>query len=106
MVNYKITKTSLFQPSTPSKIPKGNKGLINHISKTFLTSDKLMEMRKCIVLKYAWEEEDDSSSAVAVVDSTVAAVGELLGLESTNQSFKDPSLAAMKPMPLQGNGLI
>ena len=65
-----------------------------------------MEMRKSIVLKYAWEEEDDSSSAVAVVDSTVAAVGELSGLESTNQSFEDPSLVAIKPVPLRGNGLI
>ena len=70
---------------------------------SFLTTDKLMEMRNSIVLKYAWEEEDGSSSAVAVVGSTVAAVGELSGLESTNQSFEDPSLAAIEPMPLRGN---
>ena len=52
-----------------------------------------MEMRKSIVLKYAWEEEDDSRSvvavAVAVVDSTVATVVELSGLESMSQSFED-----------------
>ena len=43
---------------------------------------------------------------VRVVDSTVAVVGELLGADSTNQSFDDPSLAAIKPTPLRGNGLI
>ena len=50
-------------------------------------------MRKSIVLKYAWEEEDDGidkvddssiAEAVAAVDSTVAVVGELSGLELTN----------------------
>ena len=74
---------------------------------SFLTSDKLMEMRKSIVLKYAWEEEDDGIDKVNEDDRRSAAVvGELSGLESTNQSFEDPSLAAIKPMPLRGNGLI
>ena len=71
---------------------------------SFLTSDKLMEMRKSIVLKYVWEEDDnDGIDKVDDSSSAVTVVGELSDLESTNQSFEEPSLVAIKPMSLRGN---
>ena len=78
------------------------------LNSSFLSSEKLMEMKTSIILKYVWEVEDDGVNE-AGEDSTctgVAVVGRLLGDDVTNQSFTDPSLPAIKHMPLEGNGLI
>ena len=61
-----------------------------------------MEMKKSIILKYALEEEDDGVDKIGE-DSSI--IGGLSGEVLTNQSFTDTSLATIKPMPLQGNGL-
>ena len=92
-----------------------------------MTSKKLMEMRKTIVLKFAWGEEDDSVDDIGLavrshdsvslpngVDknsdttSIVAVVGGNLVNDCVrlNDSFIGPSLSAIKHMSLRDNGLI
>lgn len=70
---------------------------------SFLTSGKLIEMRKTFVLKCAWEEEYDGVDKVEDRScSSVAVVSGLLGDddELTSHSFNDLSLVSNKPMSL------
>ena len=61
-------------------------------------------MKYSIILKYAWEEEDDGVDEIGE-DSTVGVVVVVGGLLSDNdvmnQSFNNFSLSAIKPMPLR-----
>ena len=79
------------------------------LNSSFLSSETVMEIKMSFYLKYTWEEEEDGVDKTGEDSSTISRVAVVGGLSSdgvTNQSFTDPSLAAIKPMPLRGDGLI